>query len=179
MGWGPGRTPRICEQSLWCLSRCGSYRWRTDERRSPARREGENIDRSWSLGMTPSGTSYMWKRASSPYVKIAPIDLKSAQLTTAGADMFQTLHRIEGAPFNVCGRQALRVPLVRPPPAETVACSSVRAITGTVRQIPHPLRLSRFPRLAPGRHAIVANGRDGEGARRNLSHRRDRPARLR
>jgi len=35
--------------------------------------------------------------------------------------------------------------------------------SGTVRQIPHPLRYLAFPRLAPDGHAIVANGTDRKG----------------
>ncbi|MGF7473630.1 hypothetical protein WFJ45_22975, partial [Salmonella enterica subsp. enterica serovar Minnesota] len=42
-----------------------------------ARLVKENIGSSWSLGMAASGTLFTWKRASAPYVKVAPIDFAS------------------------------------------------------------------------------------------------------
>ena len=73
----------------------------------------ENIGWSWSLGMTPSGTLYTWKRASSPYVRITADRFAIRQAAGCRRRRLPAFHRVEGTPFLVCGWQALRLHLVR------------------------------------------------------------------
>ena len=123
----------------------------------------ENIGSSWSLGMTPSGTLYTWKRASSPYVKIAPVDMKSGQVAEGSTDIFQRFIESRGRPsWSADGKHFVFIscgPAGGGPCALFVRSSE----TGEVRQIPHTLRYLVFPRLAPDGGAIVTNGRDGKG----------------
>ena len=123
----------------------------------------ENLGSSWSLGMTPSGTLYTWKRASSPYVKIAPVDLKSGQVALGSTDTFQRFIESRGRPsWSADGKHFV---FISCGPAGGGPCALfVRSTeTGNVRQIPHSLRYLAFPRLAPDGRAIVTNGRDGKG----------------
>jgi Tol biopolymer transport system component len=123
----------------------------------------ENIGSSWSLGMSQSGTLYTWKQASAPFVKVVPFDLKSGELAGKDADEFQRFIESRGRPsWSADGKHFLYISCGT---AGGGTCKLfVRsADTGTVRQVPHPLRYLVFPRLAPDGHAIVTNGRDAKG----------------
>jgi Tol biopolymer transport system component len=123
----------------------------------------ENIGSYWSLGMTPSGTLYTWKRASSPYVRITAIDLPSGQLVDADTGGFQRFIESRGRPsWSADGKHFVYIscgPTGGGPCALFVRSTG----TGAVRQIPHHLRYLGFPRLAPDGHAVVTGGRDAKG----------------
>jgi Tol biopolymer transport system component len=125
----------------------------------------EHIGSTWSLGLTPSGTLYVFQHASAAYVKIAPVDLDSGKLIDGGAGEFQRFIESRGRPqwspdgkhllYESCGATG----------GGPCALFDRSSETGAVRQIPHALGYMQFPRFSPDGSAIVTTGTDLKGRR--------------
>lgn len=123
----------------------------------------ENLGSSWSLGLTPAGTLYVWKYASARYVRVAPIDLDGRSPLDASTSTFQRFIESRGRPdWSADGRYLVYIDCG--PPGGGPCTLAVRSTdTGSVREVPHRLGYLGFPRLAPDGHAIVTEGRDLKG----------------
>jgi Tol biopolymer transport system component len=128
-----------------------------------ARLAKENIISPWSLGMTTAGSLYIWKRASTPYVKVAPIDFSSGRLLDDDSLSSQTYIGSRGrATWSSDGKSLAYI-----------SCGSqgggpcalyVRDMTsGVVSQARHSLRYLGFPQFSPDGRRVVADGRDSKG----------------
>jgi Tol biopolymer transport system component len=123
-----------------------------------------DLSSSRSLGLTPSGTLYVWKRASAPVVKVVPIDLETGAVDHAHP-VFQRFIESRGRPhWSPDGKDLLFISC-GPSGGGPCTISVYSADTGTVRDVPHTLGYVQTPRLSPDRRMIVTNGRDLKGRR--------------
>jgi len=164
MGWSPDGqlvfvSNRTGTRSLWTMA------IENGRSKDAARLVKENVGSTWSLGLTPSGTLYIWQRASATYVRVSPFDFASGKLLNSAPVTFQRFVDSRGRPaWSADGRYLLYI-----------SCGSdgggrcalfVRSSeSGVVREIPHTLGYLAFPRLAPDGHTVVTDGRDLKGRR--------------
>jgi hypothetical protein len=97
MAWAPDGqllfvSDRTGKRSLWTM------KVENGRAQSAARVVKENIGSTWSMGLTSSGTLYVWQMASAPYVKVAGLDLANGTLTDAGAGTFERFVDSRGRP---------------------------------------------------------------------------------
>jgi Tol biopolymer transport system component len=162
MGWSPDGhlvfvSNRTGTRSLWTMPI-------EDGRSKEAPRlVKENVGSTWSLGLTPSGTLYIWQRASAIYVRVAPFDFASGKFLNSAPVTFQRFVESRGRPaWSADGRYLL---YLSGGEAGGGRCALfVRSSeSGLVREIPHALGYLSFPRLAPDGHTVVTDGRDLKG----------------
>lgn len=125
----------------------------------------EHIGSTWSLGLTTTGTLYVWQRASATYVKAAPIDPQSGKLLESGQGSFNQFVESRGRPsWSADGKHLVYLSCG---PSGGGPCGLfIRSNqTGVARQIPHALRYLAFPRSSPDGQSIVSNGTDLKGRR--------------
>jgi len=162
MGWSPDGhlvfvSNRTGTRSLWTMA--------IEDGRSKevARLVKENIGSTWSLGLTPSGTLYVWQRASSTYVRVSPFDFASGKLLNSAPVTFQRFVDSRGRPaWSADGRYLLYISC-GPNGGGRCALFVRSTESGAVREIPHTLGYLSFPRLAPDGHAVVTDGTDLKG----------------
>jgi Tol biopolymer transport system component len=162
MGWAPdGRlvfaSDRTGTRSLWTV------RVEDGRAKGEPRLAKENVGSTWSLGLTPTGTLYVWQPASTTYVRVAPFEFASGRLIDSGGATFQRFIESRGRPS--WSADARHLVYISCGTAGGGPCTLFvhSTETGGVRQIPHALGYLAFPRLAPDAHAIVTNGRDLKG----------------
>ena len=111
-----------------------------------------------SLGLTPAGTLYVWKRAHAPMVRVAAIDRSSNRLTDVAGGWHRFIES-RGRPDWSANGSLL---FVSCGPSGGGRCAIfVRAPDGrTVHEVPHGLGYVFFPRLSPDARRIVTWGRD-------------------
>ena len=117
-----------------------------------------DIGSAFSLGLTASGSLYLYKQRTGRDTSIAPIDLAAGKLTGTPKNFVQGFLPGAQVPdwspdgkllaYSACGGD----------------CLAIRAVdTGEVRRLPRRLLYTRDPRWSPdGRHLLVT-GRDGKG----------------
>lgn len=163
MGWSRDgdlvfASDRTGQKSLWTLHV-------TDGRAQDAPRlVKDNIGSTWSLGLTSTGTLFVW-RASATYVKVAAIDPQSGKLLESGRDTFSQFVDSRGRPAWSADGQHLTYIACGASGGGPCALFIRSNQTGVPRRIPHPLRYLAFPRPSPDGKAIVANGTDLKGRR--------------
>jgi Tol biopolymer transport system component len=119
---------------------------------------------SLSLGLTPSGTLYVWKSASAPVVKRVSVDLETGAIRQ-GLPTFQQFINSRGRPsFSADGMELL-----------FMSCGSVgggpctssihSADSGVVRDIRQTLNYVQVQRLSADGRLIAAMGTDLKGRR--------------
>ena len=125
----------------------------------------DNVSSSWSLGLTQSGTLYVWKRAGAVFVKVAAADMARKTLVDAPVGVFERFVESRGRPdWSADGRHLAFVscgPFGGGPCAITVWDTE----TGRARDVPAGLQYVQFPRLSPDGRRIATNGRDSKGRR--------------
>jgi Tol biopolymer transport system component len=129
----------------------------------PARLVKENIGSSWSLGMAASGTLFTWKRASAPYVRVAPIDFASGRLGEPDRQGFQQFVDSRGRPAWSGDGRHLFFESCGPGGGGPCTLFDRSTETGVVRQVPHQLRYLGFPRPSHDGRWIVTDGADNKG----------------
>jgi Tol biopolymer transport system component len=164
MGWSPdGRvvfaSDRTGTTALWTV------RVEDGRAKEPPVLVKEHIGSTWSLGLTPSGTLYVFQHASAAYVRIASFDPDSGTLIDGGAGDFQRFIESRGRPqwspdgkhllYESCGATG----------GGPCALFDRSSETGAVREIPHGLGYLAFPQFSPDGSTIVARGTDLKGRR--------------
>ena len=122
-----------------------------------------NLPSTWSLGMTSSGTMYLWKSSGALYISAAALDLDTGRLGTAAA--FHRFVESRGRPSWSADGKALLYVSCGPSgdgPCRMFVWSSE---TGSVAEVPHSLDYVGWPRLSPDRQTILTNGTDRKGRR--------------
>jgi Tol biopolymer transport system component len=164
MGWAAdGRlvfsSDRSGEHGLWTMPIANG------QPQAPAVLAKNNIGANRSLGLTSSGTLYVWRRASPQFVKAAPFDLATGTMTESGAGVFQRFVDSRGRPrWSADGKHLI-----------FMSCGAVgggpcrlfiRSGDATAaREVPHTLNYLGVPDIAPDGHAVVADGSDRNGKR--------------
>ncbi len=163
MGWSPDGThllfasDRSGSTGLWALPLAAG------KPQGAATLVKADIGSSWSLGLTTSGTMYVWKGASPSYVQVAPIDLSGGKLPPSAAGSFQRFIGSRGRPdwsadgkylaYTSCGQLG------------GGPCTLfIRSLeTSQVRELRPRLAYFFFPRWAPDGRSFVSNGTDLKG----------------
>jgi len=163
MGWAADGqlvfvSDRSGKRSLWTVSIDNGHALE-----SP-RLARENIGSTWSLGLTPSGTLYIWQQASARYVKVAPFDLKAGRMAE-GPAIFQQFIDSRGRPRWTADGRYLLFESCGSGDGERCSLFVRSTETGSVREVPHGLHYASMPVLAPDAHAIAADGSDTKGRR--------------
>ena len=123
-----------------------------------------DLSSSWSLGLTPSGTLYVWKSASAPVVKRVTVNLDTGAVNHA-QPAFQQFIDSRGRPsFSADGRELL---FMSCGPAGGGPCTSSiqSADSGVVRDVHHTLNYVQVQRLSADGRLIAAMGTDLKGRR--------------
>lgn len=163
MGWTPdGRhllfaSDRSGALALWALPvRDGSPD-------GPAVVVRSDLASTWSLGLTRSGTMYLWKSSGAPYVAAAALDLAAGRLAAKPA--FLRFIESRGRPSWSADGKALLYISCGPSGGGPCSIFEWSAETGSVREIPHTLGYLGFPRLSPDHRTVVTNGTAMQGRR--------------
>ena len=131
----------------------------------------------WSLGLTSSGTLYVWKRASAAMVKVVPVDLAAGTADTAHP-VFQRFIESRGRPqWSPSGKELLYVSCGLAG-GDNCRISIYSTDTGTVRDVTHTLGYVGFPRLSPDGRMIATMAPISRVARAcisSISRRKRRP----
>jgi Tol biopolymer transport system component len=125
----------------------------------------EHIGSTWSLGLTPSSTLYVFQRASAEYVTISPLNPDAGILINAGRDEFQRFIDSRGRPQWSADGKHLLYESCSTGGGGPCALFDRSSETGTVREIPHGLGYLGFPQFSPDARTIVAQGTDLKGHR--------------
>ena len=163
MGWSPDgkqllfASDRTGSMALWALPVADG------KAVAPPRVVKADIGSSWSLGLTASGTLYVFKGNNTRYLSVASIDLDAGKLRAASAGDFQRFIGSGGTPawsrngealaYRVCGASEA-IPC-------TLAIASVS--TGQVRELRPKLAYFHDPRWSPDAQSVTVRGRDLKG----------------
>jgi Tol biopolymer transport system component len=123
----------------------------------------DHIGSTWSLGLTTTGTLYVWQPASASYVRVAPVDSQSGKLLESGEGSFNQFVESRGRPsWSGDGKHLVFISCgpIGGGPCGLFMLSDQAAVA---RQIPHTLRYLAFPRSSPNGQSIVSNGTDLKG----------------
>ena len=157
MGWSATgdiiySSDRSGSSSLWTV------RFRDGRAISEPRLAKENVV-GLPLGLTSSGSLYVWRPASATYVQAAPLDSNS----NASTMDFQQFIDSRGSPrWSADGRHLVFVSCGL---AGGGPCSLfIRDVrSGQIREIPHTLGYVNSPSVAPDGQTVVASGEDLKG----------------
>jgi Tol biopolymer transport system component len=117
----------------------------------------------WSLGLTASGTMYVWKYASPVYLQAASIDLTAGKLVTGPSATFQRFIGSRGRPdWSADGKYLAYQSCA---PLGGGPCSLwIRSMeTGQLRELRIKLAYFFFPRWSPDGRELIARGTDLKG----------------
>jgi Tol biopolymer transport system component len=161
MAWAPDGqllfvSDRTGKRSLWTM------KVEDGRAKSAPRVVKEHVGSTWSLGLTSSGTLYVWQLASAPYVKVAGLDLAAGTLSSAG-DTFERFVESRGRPsWSGDGKHLMFMscnPLGGGPCTHFIRSTD----TGAIRQIPQASFYAYRPRLSPDGRRTVVRGSDSKG----------------
>jgi Tol biopolymer transport system component len=117
----------------------------------------------WSLGLTASGTMYVWKYASPVYIQAASIDLTAGKLVAGPSATFQRFIGSRGRPdWSVDGKYLAYqscAPLGGGPCVLWIRSME----TGQLRELRTKLQYFFFPRWSPDGRELIARGTDLKG----------------
>jgi Tol biopolymer transport system component len=126
-----------------------------------------DVASSWSLGLTGSGTMYVWKYASPVFVQASPVDLTTGKLV-ADRTLFHRFITSRGRPeWSPDGKQLAFqscAPLGSGPC--TLWISSIE--TGSVRELKIKLGYFAFMRWSPDGRELLTRGSDSRGRNNGL-----------
>jgi Tol biopolymer transport system component len=162
MGWSPDGyvvfgSDRTGTTALWTV--------RVEDGRAtePPALVKEHIGSTFSLGLTPSGTLYVFQNASAPYVKVAAFDPDSGKLMNGGAAEFHRFIESRGRPQWSADGKHLLYESCSSGGGGPCALFDRSSETGAVREIPHGLGYLGFPQFSPDGSMIAASGTDLKG----------------
>lgn len=126
-----------------------------------------DVSSTWSLGMTTSGTMYVWKYASPVYVQVSSIDLTAGRLATS-APAFQRFITSRGRPE--WSQDGKRLAYQSCAPLGAGPCTLwIRSIeTGAQRELRTKLGYFFFPRWSPDGRELLVRGNDLRGRNNGL-----------
>jgi len=164
MGWSPDghvvfASDRTGTTALWTV--------RVEDGRAtePPTLVKEHIGATFSLGLTPSGTLYVFQNASAAYVKVVAFDPDSGTVVDGGAGEFQRFIESRGRPQWSADGKHLLYESCGATGGGPCALFDRSSDTGVVREIPHGLGYLGFPQFSPDGSVIVAEGTDLKGRR--------------
>ena len=162
MGWSPdGR------HVLFASNRSGSFGlWSVavedgTPRGAPALLKPD-IASSWSLGLTSTGTMYVWKYASPISVQASSIDLTAGKLTSSPSN-FQQFIGSRGRPEWSPAGDRLAYQSCNPLGAGPCTLWIRSMDTGSQRELKMKLLYFFFPRWSPDGRELLVRGRDMRG----------------
>jgi Tol biopolymer transport system component len=121
-----------------------------------------DISSSWSLGLTKTGTMFIWKYASPLYVQASSVDLAAGTLRS-GAPLFHRFIVSRGRPdWSDDGKQLAYQSCA---PLGAGPCTLwIRSMeTGQLRELKVDLGYFAFVRWSPDGRSLLTNGRDVKG----------------
>jgi len=167
MGWSPDG-----QHVLFSSNRSGSFGlWAVpveDGRpRGAATLVKPDIASSWSLGLTASGTMFVWKYASPVYLQASSIDLTTGKLVP-GAATFQRFIGSRGRPD--WSRDGKHLAYQSCDPLGAGPCTLwIRSVdTGEVRELKPKLGYFFFARWSPDGRELLTRGSDLRGRNNGL-----------
>ena len=162
MGWSPDGS-----QVLFASNRSGSFgMWAVDmqdgaPKGAPALLKPD-IGTFWSLGLTSTGTMYVWKYASAVVVQASSIDLAGGKLTS-GPSNFQQFIGSRGRPEWSPTGDRLAYQSCSPLGGGPCALWIRQMDTGSQRELKLKLGYFFFPRWSPDGRELVVRARDLRG----------------
>ena len=98
MGWSPdGRQSAVHQQPEWVVRSVGTTRGRRQTQRNTTLVKPDTPS-IWSVGLTASGTMYVWKYASPIFIGTAAIDLTAGKIVPGPATPLQRFIGTRGRP---------------------------------------------------------------------------------
>jgi Tol biopolymer transport system component len=126
-----------------------------------------DIASSWSLGLTTSGTMYVWKTASPVFIQASSIDLAAGKLVPA-APTFQRFIQSRGRPdWSADGKQ-LAYQSCDPLGAGPCALWIRSVDTGQLREVKVKLHYFFYPRWSPDGRELLVRATDLRGRNNGL-----------
>ncbi len=126
-----------------------------------------DIASSWSLGVTPSGTMYVWKYASATFIQTSALDLTAGK-AALGTVTFQRFIGSRGRPdWSPDGKQLAYLSCA---PLGSGPCTMwIRSMeTGQLRELRIGLKYLFFPRWSPDGRAFLTRGSDFKGRQNGI-----------
>jgi Tol biopolymer transport system component len=162
MGWSPDGA-----YVLFASDRSGSYGlWsvRVDDGRpnGAVALLKPDIAASWSLGLTATGTMYVWKSASPVFVQVSSVDLNAGKLTSSPQN-FQQFITSRGRPEWSPTGDRLAYQSCNPLGAGPCTLWIQSMDTGSRRELRPKLGYFFFPRWSPDGRELLVRGRDLKG----------------
>ena len=163
MGWSPdGRhllfaSDRSGSYGLWGLPVAGGKAVGTATLLKP------DVSSSWSLGVTGSGTMYVWKYASPVYIQATSIDLATGKLGGGPPATFQRFISSRGRPDWSADGKHLAYQSCAPLGGGPCTLWIRSMATGEIREVPTKLQYFFFPRWSPDGRELLVRGNDLKG----------------
>jgi dipeptidyl aminopeptidase/acylaminoacyl peptidase len=117
----------------------------------------------WSLGLTASGTMYVWKYASPVYVQASSIDLTAGKLVAGSSATFQRFIGSRGRPDWSADGKYLAYQSCAPLGGGPCALWIRSMETGQLRELRPKLAYFFFPRWSPDGRELLTRGTDLKG----------------
>ena len=163
MGWSPDgqhllfASDRSGSFGLWALPVADGKSSGTPTLLKP------DIASSWSLGLTASGTMYVWKYASPVYIQAASIDLAAGKIVASTPATFQRFIGSRGRPDWSADGKYLAYQSCAPLGAGPCTLWIRSTETGQLRELRTRLNYFFFPRWSPDGRELLARGTDLKG----------------
>ena len=126
-----------------------------------------DVSSTWSLGLTATGTMYVWKSASPIYVQTSAIDLTSGTLVSSSST-FQRFISSRGRPDWSADGKYLAYQSCAPLGGGPCTLWIRSMETGALRELKPKLGYFFFPRWSPDGQELLAAGRDIKGRNNGL-----------
>ena len=167
MGWSPGGT-----HLLFASNRSGSFGlWSVGFAEGRANGAATlikpDIAASWSLGLTGTGTMYVWKYASPVLIQASAIDLDAGKLITSPSN-FQHFIGSRGRPEWSPAGDRLAYQTCNPLGGGPCKLWIRSMAGGRTREVPLNLGYFFFPRWSPNGRELIVRGVDRRGRNNGL-----------